>query len=254
MTEKSVYNMDGKFLLNGVERPTTPIDPTNNAVEYIKNLTSKRDFVDITLEDDGRLGVRTDEDNILIGHLSDVVYDIYGDVLLQVIESGVTPRIQASSEMVGDSPSIWLHFRQNHEELVWEKFKRRPTPEQLAMKAEHDSMMKRHKERMHELNSDGRRTQVLMEYESGRKKGLVTWLLWLLLGSFGAHRYYLGDTKQGIFMSIAGLCMWFPGLLWCLIDGLKINGRIKSANFAFWQRIASMNDVPVDPLPESASN
>ena len=252
MTSHSVYNMDGKFLLNGVDRPTTYIDTTPEAVGYIERLTGQKDFVDITLEEDGRLGVRTDEDNILLGYMDELTYSIYGDVLLQVIESGGTPRVQATSKMHGDTPSIMLHLRQDHEELVWNKFKRRPTPEQIARDAEHEAMFQRHKDAMNGIKDNQNRTQALMQYESGRKKGMAAWLLWLFLGSFGAHRYYLGDTKQGIFMTIAGLCMWLPGLLWCLIDGLNVNKRMHVLNRDLWQHLAAQHGVTVEPMPESA--
>lgn len=96
------------------------------------------------------------------------------------------------------------------------------------------------------------RTPALMDYNNAQKKPVVTWLIWLFLGSIGVHRFYLGDTKQGVLMLIAGLCFWVPGLIWALLDAFKLNGRIREINRAAWTKIAAKHGVAVEPLPEGA--
>ena len=46
--------------------------------------------------------------------------------------------------------------------------------------------------------------------EHQRKSPLITWLLWLFVGAFGAHRYYPGNVGRGIAMTLTlgGLGVW----------------------------------------------
>ena len=61
------------------------------------------------------------------------------------------------------------------------------------------------------------------ETENRKKSALVTWLLWLFLGVFGAHRFYLGKTGTGIAMlfTLGGVFIWY------LIDIFLIPGMLK---------------------------
>lgn len=68
------------------------------------------------------------------------------------------------------------------------------------------------------------------------KSMLTAVLLWLFLGSIGAHRFYLQHTASGI---VQLLCLVFcrliiPGIIlgiWLLIDIiLLISGKLKSAD------------------------
>lgn len=99
---------------------------------------------------------------------------------------------------------------------------------------------------------DENRTIALLEYSNAQKKPVIMWLIWLFLGSLGVHRYYLGDTKQGVLMTISGLIGWVPGLIWALIDAFVIGKRMRTVNHAAWSAIASKHNVALDLLPEGS--
>jgi TM2 domain-containing membrane protein YozV len=70
-------------------------------------------------------------------------------------------------------------------------------------------------------------TEVLSELYSYRhKRPLVAFLLWGVLGWFGAHRFYLERPVTGLLMlgSLGG------GLIWWLIDPFLIPGMVRSFN------------------------
>ncbi len=52
------------------------------------------------------------------------------------------------------------------------------------------------------------------------------YLIWLFLGVFGGHRYYVGDIGIGIAMTLTG----GGGGIWFLIDAFFIGKRIESKN------------------------
>ncbi len=52
------------------------------------------------------------------------------------------------------------------------------------------------------------------------------WLLWMFFGWLGLHRYYLGDWKKGIAMTLT-----LGGLgLWSLLDGFFLTRRLRRIN------------------------
>ena len=52
------------------------------------------------------------------------------------------------------------------------------------------------------------------------------WLLWTFFGWLGAHRYYIGDWKKGLAMTVT-----LGGLgLWSLLDGLFLGRRLRRIN------------------------
>ncbi len=62
------------------------------------------------------------------------------------------------------------------------------------------------------------------EVERRKRSAAATWLLWLFLGEFGAHRFYLGRIGTGIAMllTLGGL------LIWALLDVFFIPGMLKA--------------------------
>lgn len=62
------------------------------------------------------------------------------------------------------------------------------------------------------------------EVDSRKKSVAATWLLWLFLGGFGAHRFYLGRVGTGIAMllTLGGL------LIWDLVDAFLIPGMLRA--------------------------
>lgn len=74
----------------------------------------------------------------------------------------------------------------------------------------------------HELNI------FTIEYEKQKKSKLITWLLWLLFGGIGGHRYYLGHIGKGVAMTLT-----LGGLgIWALINAFFINGWVDKHNEA----------------------
>lgn len=60
------------------------------------------------------------------------------------------------------------------------------------------------------------------------KSKVVAGLLGILLGTFGAGRFYIGDTKTGVLQLIVSLVTCGLGGLWGVIDGILIlvNGGV----------------------------
>lgn len=58
------------------------------------------------------------------------------------------------------------------------------------------------------------------------KNPTTAWLLWVVLGVFGAHRYYLGDWRTAVPMTLT------LGLLgvWSLADGIVLGRRLHRIN------------------------
>lgn len=66
------------------------------------------------------------------------------------------------------------------------------------------------------------------EFASVRKETRTAYVLWLLTGLLGGHRFYLGDTGRSIAMLFTlGGCG-----VWTLIDGLLIGRRVHAVNRA----------------------
>lgn len=62
------------------------------------------------------------------------------------------------------------------------------------------------------------------EVDSRKKSVAATWLLWLFLGEFGAHRFYLGRVGTGIAMllTLGGI------FIWALVDAFLIPGMLRA--------------------------
>ncbi|WP_336985930.1 TM2 domain-containing protein [Altererythrobacter aquiaggeris] len=85
---------------------------------------------------------------------------------------------------------------------------------------------------------DNTRKQLL--FEAKRKSRGVSYLLWLFLGWFGAHRFYLG--KKGSAFAQAGLALlgWLPLFMgwallsiWWIADAFLIPAMIRDAQREF---------------------
>jgi len=91
---------------------------------------------------------------------------------------------------------------------------------------------------LHDLTE--RELLILRQEVDGRKKSTAaTWLLWIFLGVFGAHRFYLGRIGTGVAMllTIGGL------LIWALVDAFLIPGMLR----------ANQREVQKDVLEELAA-
>ena len=54
------------------------------------------------------------------------------------------------------------------------------------------------------------------------KSKIVAGILGILLGGFGAGRFYIGDTKTGVLQLVVTLVTCGFGSLWGLVDGILI--------------------------------
>ncbi|MCR5914670.1 NINE protein [Corynebacterium sp. zg254] len=78
-----------------------------------------------------------------------------------------------------------------------------------------------------------------MEYDDRKKNPLVMWLLWLFLGTVGAHRYYLGNIVYAVFMTLT-----LGGFgLWTLIDAFFIAFEMRRKNRAIRAEIFAANGL-----------
>ncbi|WP_299191579.1 NINE protein [uncultured Erythrobacter sp.] len=71
-----------------------------------------------------------------------------------------------------------------------------------------------------------------MVFESNRKSVGIAYLLWLLLGGFGVHRFYTGNTASGVAQLILLISFigWLVLIPWLLIDLALIPGMVRDKN------------------------
>ncbi|SER12793.1 TM2 domain-containing protein [Sphingobium sp. YR768] len=81
-----------------------------------------------------------------------------------------------------------------------------------------------------------------MLYDANRKSTGVAYLLWLFLGSFGGHRFYLGQTGTAITQLLlliigwttiivgVGIFMLIALGIWVLVDAFLIPGMVRAEN------------------------
>ena len=81
------------------------------------------------------------------------------------------------------------------------------------------------------------RTRQQLVFEAQKKSTGAAYLLWLFLGGFGAHRFYLGQTGTAVAQLLLLLLGWIPfGIgwgvlgLWLLVDLFLIPGIISRQN------------------------
>ena len=66
------------------------------------------------------------------------------------------------------------------------------------------------------------------EYDNQKKSSVIAYILWLFLGIFGVHRFYVGDFFKGIllFFSLGGFIIGW------LVDFVFLQKRIEEYNDA----------------------
>lgn len=109
---------------------------------------------------------------------------------------------------------------------------------------------------------DEKRIEALFEKNS--KSVVVTYLLWFFFGSIAAHRFYVGNTKQGIIHLLLWLIPilgWIAIGVWLLLDIFLIPGTVAKRNREIIEMInvsapktapqAAPEPAPApEPLPE----
>ena len=83
-----------------------------------------------------------------------------------------------------------------------------------------------------------------MIYDANKKSQGVSYLLWLILGGIGAHRFYIGRTATGAVMLVlwlAGLLVgvtWLIVIVWWIVDAFLIPGMVREKNMAIADKFA----------------
>ena len=74
--------------------------------------------------------------------------------------------------------------------------------------------------------------QKQMMFEANRKSVGVAYLLWLLLGFFGVHRFYAGATRSGATQLVLAISIigWLVLIPWLLLDLALIPGLVRDEN------------------------
>ena len=85
--------------------------------------------------------------------------------------------------------------------------------------------------------TDSQRMMFQSEMNQVRKNRTVAFLLTLFLGGLGAHRYYLGDIKTGIFYTL--FCWTFIPAVVALVELFLILGRTDRYNEQMAMEIAT---------------
>ena len=94
--------------------------------------------------------------------------------------------------------------------------------------------------------------RAMMLFEANRKSMAASYILWIFLGVFGAHRFYNGRTGtavaqllMGIFGTMLvsvlglGLLLLIPLGLWLLLDAFLIPGWVNEHNNALARQLGS---------------
>jgi TM2 domain-containing membrane protein YozV len=87
----------------------------------------------------------------------------------------------------------------------------------------------------HQINQSGglsNDTRVLMLFDANKKIAVVAYILWLFLGWFGGHNFYLGRTGVAITQLILTLTVigWIITIIWVFVDGFLIPSWVRREN------------------------
>jgi TM2 domain len=86
------------------------------------------------------------------------------------------------------------------------------------------------------------------EYDAVKKDPRVAYGLWCVVGIFGGHRFYLGDTGRSVAMlfTLGGLGVW------TLLDGFFVGRRVRAVNRSRRAAIMARNGI-LDHLDDARS-
>lgn len=93
-------------------------------------------------------------------------------------------------------------------------------------------------------------SRAAMVYDAKKKSLLIAYLLWLVLGWFGVHRFYAGRPLSGVLMLLWGgtffvltgtgrLSPWesMIGGVWWIVDAVLLSGIIRRANLKLIEQL-----------------
>jgi len=93
-------------------------------------------------------------------------------------------------------------------------------------------------------------TTRMMRYDAGKRSTLIAYLLWVLLGWLGLHRFYAGRWISGLIMLLltgiafvlkivlVGYLIFVIPFLWWLLDLFLIPGMIRDYNERLIRRLS----------------
>lgn len=94
------------------------------------------------------------------------------------------------------------------------------------------------------------RTQ--LRYDAQKKSVGAAYILWFVLGYFGAHRFYLGHVNSGLAQFalfalgwIPVFTGWFVLAIWWLVDAFVIPRLTERRNLAMLDRLSA--ELPTVP-------
>ncbi len=78
-----------------------------------------------------------------------------------------------------------------------------------------------------------------MIYDANKKSAGVAYLLCLIFGGVGAHRFYLGSTGTAVAQLVlwilgwlTAFLAWFPLFIWVIVDLFLIPGIVRDKNMS----------------------
>ena len=71
-----------------------------------------------------------------------------------------------------------------------------------------------------------------MLFDANKKIAVAAYILWLFLGWFGGHNFYLGRTGVAITQLILTLTVigWLITIIWVFVDGFLIPSWVRREN------------------------
>ena len=105
---------------------------------------------------------------------------------------------------------------------------------------------------------------LMMQYDANKKSALVAYVLWLFMGLFGAHRFYLDEKGTGagmliitlaslvLMLAAIGLFTIFITIIWAFVDLFLIPGIARKYNNDLATRLGVVSGAAVPELPPSS--
>lgn len=162
---------DGRYVLNTVQRPTTPFDPAPEISEYAATLSGKKSFVELHRgATPGEIVVKS-LDGTTLGTMTDSSYAVYGDVIEQIIDDGLVPCVESTIEILDSHVSSWLHFRQDVNDLTWGQYRPR-RKNHYGVSESTKAALRESRRVLAEIEAEKKLRAAHAEFEKRRKTGL----------------------------------------------------------------------------------
>lgn len=163
---------DGRYILNTVQRPTTPFNPAPGIADYAATLSGKKSFVELHRSDTpGEIVVKS-LDGTTLGTMTESSYAVYGDVIEQIIDDGLAPCVECTIEVMSSHVSSWLHFRQDVNDLTWGQYKPR-RQDHYGVSESTKAALRESRRVLEEIEAKKKLRAAHAEFEKRRKTGLL---------------------------------------------------------------------------------